>query len=228
MSSGGTIWLIIIALLAVTALMLIFLILRKRKSIEQISPPATPSVASSVTALRGSTATGSVEALSAMTQDSVSHIFNEEFREELRNRGRLHFEKVIGENVSFLQQDLRETVVQLNEYMRTELSKTLQEEFKRYQQSINDARQLAIDSIDKTVATIDEQRKFLESQLQAQTQVQKEQLIRNFEVEMATIVNHYVLQAIGNQIDLSDQLEYILAELENNKQAIFEDIHRGA
>jgi len=34
--------------------------------------------------------------------------------------------------------------------------------------------------------------------------------------------------AIGNQIDLSDQLEYILAELEANKQAILEDIHRGA
>jgi hypothetical protein len=36
-----------------------------------------------------------------------------------------------------------------------------------------------------------------------------------------------VLRAIGNQIDLSDQLEYILAELEANKQAIAEDIKRG-
>ena len=39
----------------------------------------------------------------------VEHIFNDEFREELRNRGRLHFEKIIGENAMFLQQDLRLT-----------------------------------------------------------------------------------------------------------------------
>ena len=38
------------------------------------------------------------------------------------------------------------------------------------------------------------------------------------------IVNHYVLAAIGNQIDLNDQLEYILGELEANKKAIIEDI----
>ena len=40
-------------------------------------------------------------------QRDVEHIFNDEFREELRNRGRLHFEKIIGENAMFLQQDLQ-------------------------------------------------------------------------------------------------------------------------
>jgi hypothetical protein len=44
---------------------------------------------------------------------------------------------------------------------------------------------------------------------------------------MAGIVNHYVIAAIGNQIDLTDQLEYILSELEANKQAIIEDIQNG-
>src|SRR3989344_5886676 len=51
----------------------------------------------------------------------VEHIFNDEFREELRNRGRLHFEKVIGESAMFLQQDLRQTTSQLNDYMRGEI-----------------------------------------------------------------------------------------------------------
>jgi hypothetical protein len=44
---------------------------------------------------------------------------------------------------------------------------------------------------------------------------------------MADIVNHYVLAAIGNQISLEDQLEFILAELERNKSAIVEDINQG-
>jgi translation initiation factor 6 (eIF-6) len=37
-----------------------------------------------------------------------------------------------------------------------------------------------------------------------------------------------VLEAVGNQIDLNDQLEYILNELEQHKQAIIEDIRSGA
>src|SRR5665213_2374960 len=61
--------------------------------------------------------------------EDVEHIFNDEFREELRNRGRLHFEKIIGENAMFLQQDLRLTTSQLNDYMRAEITKTLQQEF---------------------------------------------------------------------------------------------------
>lgn len=157
----------------------------------------------------------------------VEHIFNDEFREELRNRGRLHFEKIIGENAMFLQQDLRQTTSQLNEYMRAEITRTLQEEFKKYEQSIADAKRLALDSIDKTITTIEQQRQFLETQLQTQSEAQKARIVESFEKEMANIINHYVLRAIGDQIDLSDQLDYILAEMEANKPAILEDIKRG-
>jgi hypothetical protein len=44
---------------------------------------------------------------------------------------------------------------------------------------------------------------------------------------MASIVNHYVLKAIGNQIDLTDQLDFILNELETNKKDIIEDVKNG-
>ncbi len=166
-------------------------------------------------------------AIEKVAKIDVEHIFNDEFREELRNRGRLHFEKIIGENAMFLQQDLRQTTSQLNDYMRAEITRTLQEEFKKYEQSIADAKQLALDSIEKTSAEVEKQRQILQQQLYGQIQAQKVRIIDIFEKEMTTIINHYVLEAIGNQIDLSNQLEYILAELEANKQAMAEDIKRG-
>ncbi len=165
--------------------------------------------------------------LEKSADQDVEHIFNDEFREELRNRGRLHFEKIIGENAMFLQQDLRQTTSQLNEYMRSEITRTLQDEFKKYEQSITDAKQIALGSIEKTITTIDQQREFMERQMQTQAENQKVRIIARFEEEMAGIINHYVLRAIGNQIDVSDQLEYILAELESNKSAIIEDVKRG-
>ena len=158
----------------------------------------------------------------------VEHIFNNEFREELRNRGRLHFEKIIGENAMFLQQDLRLTTSQLNDYMKQEITRTLQEEFSKYEESITDAKQMAIDSIQKTKEAIDQQRQILGEQLQQQVVEEKTRLIKRFEENMGEVINHYVQAAIGNQIDLSDQLEYILGDLEANKQAIIEDISHGA
>ncbi len=186
--------------------------------------------------LRGEMATGGkkknelskTENYTAEATQEVEHIFNDEFREELRNRGRLHFEKIIGENAMFLQQDLRLTTSQLNDYMKQEITRVLKEEFSKYEESINDAKQLAIDSIEKTQATIEQQRQLMTEQLAAQLSAEKSRTLARFEQHMADVVNHYIMMAIGNQIDLTDQLEYILNDLQENKDAIIEDIRNGA
>lgn len=206
MNSGGLI-LIIASILSATAAFL--WLVRKISNTPKISPPGLPT------------------AYDQAANFDVEHIFSDDFREELRNRGRLHFEKIIGENAMFLQQDLRETTTQLNDYMRTEITRTLQDEFKKYEQSITDAKQIAVESIDKTIATIEQQREFLQKQLQSQYVAQKEDVIKHLEEDMARIINHYVVHAIGSQIDISDQLDYILNEIERNKPAIMEDIKRG-
>lgn len=171
---------------------------------------------------------GGTEDIQKAAEEDVEHIFNDTFREELRNRGRLHFEKIISENAMFLQQDLRLTTSQLNEYMKDEITRNLKDEFAKYEQSINDAKQLAIESIQKTNSAIEEQRQMLGQQVQQQIVAEKQQLVERFEQNMTEIINHYVLAAIGDQIDLSDQLEYILADLEANREAIVEDVLHGA
>jgi F0F1-type ATP synthase membrane subunit b/b' len=172
-------------------------------------------------------AKGGTDTFQDAAEEDVEHIFNEEFREELRNRGRLHFEKILGENAMFLQQDLRLTTSQLNDYMKGEISKELKDAFANYQNAITDAKALAVESIEKTKTAIDEERKSLVGQLENEVKEEKERRIKQFDARMAQVVNHYVLAAIGNQIDLNDQLEYILAELEANKASIIEDIRSG-
>ncbi len=168
-----------------------------------------------------------IDDINKAAEDDVEHIFNDTFREELRNRGRLHFEKIISENAMFLQQDLRLTTSQLNEYMKGEITRTLQEEFEKYEQSITDAKQLAIEALQKTNDVIDEQRAHLSEQLDIEVAKEKERLITQFQANMGDVVNHYIVAAIGNQIDLSDQLEYILNDLDMNREAILEDIRHG-
>jgi hypothetical protein len=180
------------------------------------------------TAKASKTPEDAIDDLGKKAETDVEHIFNDEFREELRNRGRLHFEKIIGENAMFLQQDLRLTTSQLNDFMKNEVTRVLKEEFAKYEESINDAKQLAIDSIQKTQDTIEQQRELLSAQLTEQMTSEKSRTLARFEGRMADVVNHYVLEAVGDQIDLSEQLDFILAQLETNKEAIMRDIKDGA
>lgn len=160
-------------------------------------------------------------------ESAAESVFNKEFREELKNRGRLHFEKVINENAMFLQQDLRLTTSQLNEFMKEEIKKVLKEEFATYEESIKNAKDQAIEAIEKTRNMVDEQRQILEKQLQEELTKEKGRAIEKFEKNMGSILNHYILEAIGNEIDLSDQLDYIFSHLEDSKQAIIEDVKNG-
>lgn len=167
------------------------------------------------------------EKLTNTAKQGTEKIFDDEFREELRNRGRLHFEKIIGENAMFLQQDLRLTTSQLNEYMKTEIKRTLLEEFSKYEESISSAKEMALESIEQTQTVIEQQRLVLEQQMNADAAAEKQHMIDRFEKNMANIVNHYILEAIGNEIDLTVQLDYVFGYLEENKKAIMEDIKSG-
>lgn len=161
-------------------------------------------------------------------EEDVEHIFNDEFREELRNRGRLHFEKIIGENAMFLQQDLRLTTSQLNEFMKNEITQKLQNDFSKYEESITDAKKMAIESIAKTQESIEEQRQIMGQQLAKEVEDEKARMIKRFEENIGDIVNHYVLAAIGDQIDLNDQLDYIVSGIEQHKDVILQDLRDGS
>lgn len=87
---------------------------------------------------------------------------------------------------------------------------------------------MAIESIQKTQTTIEQQRELLTQQLDEQMAAEKSRSLNLFEKHMADIVNHYVLEAVGEQIDLSEQLEFIISQMDRNKEAIIKDIRDGA
>ena len=128
----------------------------------------------------------------------------------------------------FLKQDLQLTASDLNKYMQEQIKKVLKEEFSKYEESIENAKKVAVEAINKTQAALEQQRAALQARLEEETRKEKTRLIKQFEDNMSQVVNHYLLEAIGNEIDLSDQLEYIYRHFEDNKQAIIEDIRSGS
>ena len=60
--------------------------------------------------------------------------------------------------------------------------------------------------------------------LEANAAKQQEILAKAFEENMAQVIEHYLLGALGDQYDLKAQLPAIIKQMEENKQAIVDDM----
>lgn len=229
--------------------------------------------------------------------ESQEHFFDEYFREELRNRGRWYFEKIINENGSLFKEDLDATVDQIDielkehvtkqldaaiaqinadlkahvtqqidtqfaEYSQTmkaaqdtalaamtqsaealqtqhkQLSESLQKHIadqgailhSAYQESraqvatMKDSQRVALEWLKSSVQTMQEQYQQLGAVLQKNVADQQAMLVDAFEANMAQIIEHYLLGALGDQYDLKAQVPAIIKQLEANKQAIVDDM----
>lgn len=226
-----------------------------------------------------------------------AHIFDEYFREELRNHGRWYFEKVINENGELFKRDLEQTIAavnadlkehvtkqldgaiaQVNQELKEHTAKQLQDQFDEYSKTLKDAQEQALKSMTESTETLKQQHDELRTALQKnvkdqqdllhnafednKTQIasmkeaqdaalkwlnqsaqalndqyqninttlqknvaaQEEMLVSSFQSNMAAIVEHYLLGALGDQFDLKAQLPAIIKQMEENKQAIADDM----
>lgn len=230
----------------------------------------------------------------------AGQVFDDAFREDLRNRGRLYFERVINENAALFKQDLDATIAHVNTELRqhmarqldaqfAEISKTntelrkhisdqLDSQFAEYTKTMKDAQTLALDALERSAKALEEQHKQLGASLEksvanqdavltralednssrvagmkaAQDQAlqsltnsvraleeqhqqlgamlqqnianQEKMVLDAFEQNMAQIVEHYLLGALGDQYDMKAQLPSIIKQLETNKQEIMDDM----
>lgn len=164
------------------------------------------------------------ESYEKIIQNDMYHVFGKEFQEELRNKARLDFQRVINENAMFLQQDLRLTTSGLNDYMKNEISSKLEEEFSAYKQTIKDVEKMAADSITATVTASQKLQDELNQRILDETETRKAQIIDSFQEHMSDVAQYYITQALGEEIDLKDQLPYILRQLESQQEAIRKDM----
>ena len=225
------------------------------------------------------------------------HFFDENFREELRNHARLFFEQVIKENGTLFKQDLDEAIKQINTelkdhtisqldatinevnaYLKEHVTQQLDAQFLEYGNTIKEAQDSVLQSLNQSVTKLEEQhqelsvtlKKNIEEQEKLLTDVSKENLDRlnsmkeaqdsaleslnhsvealkgqyerlsvtlqknveeqenvmigAFQENMAQIIEHYLLGALGDQYDMKAQLPSIIKQMDENKQAIVDDM----
>lgn len=98
------------------------------------------------------------------------------------------------------------------------------EESKAQIAKMNDTQALTLQWLAQSVQALQQQHEQLEQMIQQNVVAQEDRILGMFEQNMAAIVEHYLLGALGDQYDLKAQLPSIIKQMEANKQAIVDDM----
>lgn len=89
---------------------------------------------------------------------------------------------------------------------------------------MKEAQDLALQSLNDSAEALKTQYAEINETLEKNVAHQEEVLVSAFESNMGQIIEHYLLGALGDQYDLKAQLPSIIKQMEENKQAIVDDM----
>lgn len=90
--------------------------------------------------------------------------------------------------------------------------------------AMQDAQEKALQTLNSSVQMMEQQYQQLNVVLQKTVVEQEAIMVNVFEQNMARVIEHYLLGALGDQYDLKAQLPSIIKQMEENKQAIVDDM----
>lgn len=90
--------------------------------------------------------------------------------------------------------------------------------------AMEEAQKAALESLNRSAEAMEEQYKTLHETLEKNVATQEEVLVGAFEQNMSQIIEHYLLAALGDSYDLKAQIPSIIHQMEENKQAIVDDM----
>ena len=90
--------------------------------------------------------------------------------------------------------------------------------------SMKEAQDAALKWLNQSAQALNDQYQNISTTLQKGVVEQEDMLVGAFQGNMAAIIEHYLLGALGDQYDLKAQLPAIIKQMEENKKAIVDDM----
>jgi len=90
--------------------------------------------------------------------------------------------------------------------------------------AMKEAQDAALDSINQSTQALKARQQEMAERLEQNVLEQESALVGAFQENMAHTIEHYLLEALGDQYDVKAQLPAIIQQMENNKQAIVDDM----
>jgi uncharacterized protein YoxC len=132
----------------------------------------------------------------------------------------------INQSVSSLREQHKELTENLTKSVaeQQERTKSAIDEYNARMTAMKEAQDTALASINESTQALKQQQQALTERLEKNVTEQEDTLVTAFEDNMAKIIEHYLLEALGDQYDVKAQLPAIIKQMEDNKQAIVDDM----
>jgi len=132
--------------------------------------------------------------------------------------------KVAGEAGERFKESLDNAVDQLSVKISDMANNTLSGEFEKYQVSLQALRDQSIEEFSKLQKELDTRRTQLTEHLDKVIQTEGEKRLGALDSRMNDVISSYLIESLGNQVDLGAQSAYIFETLEKHKDEIKKDI----
>ncbi len=134
------------------------------------------------------------------------------------------FEQAVTNASAKFNQDIAGTSQRLNDLIVRLTTGVVEDELGEYRKGLETARTAALGSLQKMQTTVDQQQEALQGDMVAAVQKRQQDLTAKMEAKFGTVVSNYIVESLGQAVDLGAQREYLMASLERNKDALKKDV----
>lgn len=153
--------------------------------------------------------------LAALSKQAIAHL-----EEETQTA----FKSSVKQASQHFNHDIAKTSRTLNELIVKLTTTVVEEELVDYRRSLSEARTVALQSLTGIQKTIKQQQALLQADMEAAIKNRQTELLERLDEKIGTVVANYMVEALGQGVDLGAQREYLLASLERNKETLKKDI----
>jgi hypothetical protein len=145
-------------------------------------------------------------------------------RTELSALARQKFEESINSTGKKLSADLTATGQSLNRDLNKLATTVVKEELEAYRQMLADSRAEAAERMGSLREEMNKQRQAAERELRAEVKTEKAELMAKFDTRLAEVLAAYLVESLGQNVDLGAQTAYIFRSLNEHKKQLKDDV----
>jgi hypothetical protein len=149
-------------------------------------------------------------------------------RERLTQASEKQFQEILGQSAGKLQQDLGVTTGHINNLVMRLASEIVSSELQRYQQDLvklQEQTQASMGGVSQEVAKHESE---VKAKITQELEADKQRLIQQIDTKLADAVGSFLVDALGNNVDLGSQNAYLAQLLEEHKGEFKKEVSADA
>lgn len=160
-----------------------------------------------------------VSSIQKQNKELVSAV--DKLEDEVRDR----FQGLLAQSLNSVANELTEIAQGFKAETQRAVNQEVQKELEDFQETMRAAQQQTVQSLANMYKGVEEKKKKMEEDAEQEAEAYRKKLIKDIDKKLNDTVTMFLLENLGESLDISQQKDYIFEVLEENKEEIKKDLH---